>query len=497
MASRRAGGSHSHSRSRSRDSTGTPVYAAVFSGEPRSQSSDRRELQATTLPAADDETEEAVEKREARIAAARLAGLLLSGGQLKIEAGSVYGAAVLMPQIARGGGWSGALTTLALQSYFFLLLNIVLQTMTNYMIAQEEKVFDLFAGQMYLCDFGANLPSCPEGPGCEGPGGTSYSPPRVYEFDTWSTRVYVREALRQLFPDRVEEVDKFADPGEYGLESLWCRYLCCLIFMLSVVEELLSCLNMAHMLWAIPTKNEMWIGFKDSGGAVACESMDPESFTSSGMEGKANKVQDSDWHEQWLDTIKIKVAGMSLFWKVVTALLVWLPKVLLWKITVQSGITMLMETSSIENLIVNSVALTYVLSIDEMICSSLMPDACHTILEKCENFELFDVDTKLKELESDETMLDAYGGRHRCSILLSVIPVKFIVVLLLCWLFIWDYFSMHCERDADGRWVSKSMYRPRSLTYGLWNLVFPNFAAVPSEDTPFWEMPQHPHETEI
>mmetsp|Transcript_17693 Transcript_17693/g.41021 ORF Transcript_17693/g.41021 Transcript_17693/m.41021 type:complete len:497 (+) Transcript_17693:56-1546(+) len=496
MEARRAGSHPSRelqSSRRSRESTGSPAYAAVYSGEARSHSSDRRELQAST--GAEAETEDGLEQREARIAAARLAGLLLSGGHLKIEAGSVYGAALLMPQIARSGGWSGALTTLALQSYFFLFLNIVLQTMTNYMIAQEEKVFDLFAGQMYLCDFGANLPSCPEGPGCEGPGGTSYSPPRVYEFDTWNTRVYVREALRQLFPDRVEEVDKYADPGEYGLESLWCRYLCCLIFMLSVLEELLSCLNMAHMLWAIPTKNRTWVSFKEAGGA-ACESIDPEGFRAGGMESKASKVQDADWHEQWLDTVRIKVAGMSIFWKVVTALVVWLPKALMWKITVQSGITMLMETSSIENLIVNSVALTYVLNIDEMVCSSLMSDACHTILERCEQFELFDVDAKMKELESDDLTLESYGGRHRFSILWKVIPFKFIVVLLLTWLFIWDYFSMHCERDVDGRFVSKSMYRPRSLAYGLMNLVFPNFATVPSEDTPFWEMP-HPHETEI
>mmetsp|Transcript_13194 Transcript_13194/g.30844 ORF Transcript_13194/g.30844 Transcript_13194/m.30844 type:complete len:493 (-) Transcript_13194:63-1541(-) len=421
--------------------------------------------------------------REARIAAARLAGLLLAE-KLQIEAGSVYGAAVVMPQVARSGGWSGTLTALAVWSYLYLFLNIVLQIWTNFMIAQEEKVYDLFAGQMYLCDFAANLQACPDGPGCDGPGGTKFTPARIYNFETWSTRKFVQKALMDLFPDRAEDIQANVDPGEYGLESQWCRLLCCFIFMLSVIQDLLNSLTLAHLLWVVPTERESWLTLKD--WQEAAKYGGDSSEVSALYLSRRGKGAEGNWMHSWLDTVQIKVAGMPRHWKVINFICVLVPKLCLWKITVQSGIVMLMETSNIETLIVNSVALTFILSIDEMICAALMSDASHTILERCESYELFDVDEKMKELQSDEMILSSYGGRR--SFATSVFPTKLVVVMILTWYFVWDYHTVHCDRGVDGYYVSKSMYRPKSLAFGVLELMFPNWFRVPSEDAPFWEM---------
>merc|ERR1719506_3577426 len=49
------------------------------------------------------------------------------GGTCKVEQ-SVYGAAIVMPQLARTAGWSKCFTILAFRSYVFLMLNILLQS---------------------------------------------------------------------------------------------------------------------------------------------------------------------------------------------------------------------------------------------------------------------------------------------------------------------------------------------------------------------------------
>ena len=41
--------------------------------------------------------------------------------------------------------------------------------------AQKRYVFLRYAGQMWLCDFGAPLDQCPDDPSCMGPGGTQAS----------------------------------------------------------------------------------------------------------------------------------------------------------------------------------------------------------------------------------------------------------------------------------------------------------------------------------
>lgn len=50
--------------------------------------------------------------------------------------------------------------------------------------------------------------------------GTSYSMPRLYSFPIWSTRVFVRDSLKAVFPEMAERIDQKVDPGERGsLES--------------------------------------------------------------------------------------------------------------------------------------------------------------------------------------------------------------------------------------------------------------------------------------
>merc|ERR1719487_2143677 len=125
-------------------------------------------------------------KRKLAFAKTTIGITMREGGTCKVEE-SVSGAAIVMPQMARTVGWDRTMTVLAIRSWIFLTLNILLQSYLLGMLAKEENVMDLFAGQMYLCDFGAWVEDCP-GVGCTGPGGTDITAPRMYSWDAWVNR---------------------------------------------------------------------------------------------------------------------------------------------------------------------------------------------------------------------------------------------------------------------------------------------------------------------
>merc|ERR1719254_452569 len=112
---------------------------------------------------------------------------------------SVYDAAIVMPQICRSAGSPKSLLHLAIRSYLFLFVNFFLQGFILYMICQEELVMDKYAGEMHLCNFGAGIQDCPGGENCIGPSGTNYKDAgRMYSYDSWSTRTYVRDSLKAI-----------------------------------------------------------------------------------------------------------------------------------------------------------------------------------------------------------------------------------------------------------------------------------------------------------
>merc|ERR1740117_369135 len=103
------------------------------------------------------------------------------------------------------------------------------------MIGKEELIMDRFGGQMNLCDFGANMEDCP-GPGCLGPLGTEITPSSMYDWGSIVNRGFVKDSLKALFPDRVDDIEAAIAVGEYGVESYWCRVACCFIFMMSCMQ---------------------------------------------------------------------------------------------------------------------------------------------------------------------------------------------------------------------------------------------------------------------
>merc|ERR1712054_129219 len=70
--------------------------------------------------------------------------------------------------------------------------------------------------------------------------------------------------------------------------------------------------------------------------------------------------------------ISVEIKGIPCRWKVFYVVFVLIPKFCILKFTCQVGVNFLMESSSIESVIVNAVALQFMLQIDNMVFEHLM-----------------------------------------------------------------------------------------------------------------------------
>lgn len=399
-------------------------------------------------------------------------------GSCGLERGSVYGAAVAIPQVARSAGYSRTLTSLALRSYLFLTINIAMQLYLLSMIGEEAHVMSGFAGQPHLCDFGRRIKNCPDATDCTGPGGTKYTFPRLYDFPTWATRTFVRDSLKAIFPDREEDIQKLADPGEYGLENYWCRLVCCFIFMMAVMEDFRSSLNLILLLWNIPTAPEKWLRYEVPNYGHA---------TSDKFQIKL----EHGWRE--LDLVRFGVAGMPAVWKFLNVASVVLPKLSLWVMLTVSGTYFLMETAGIVDGIMNSVALTFILSLDEMVFSVFTTTAVKHIMANIEDYELFTVDQE--EQETEEEVLhrfcrEEFGPNSWGKFFKTLNPKRLWYVLTLMILFVIPYYYMYCQQADDGSWYSKPVRVVQRVEWNPVSFIFP-FKAFGwhVEDEPVWAMP--------
>ncbi|CAE7236664.1 CYB2 [Symbiodinium natans] len=417
----------------------------------------------------------------ARVTAAKVMGHLKAKEPSQVHLDqSLYGTAFVLPQLARSAGWPKELTVLVIKSYFLLLINYLAQFAILYMIAKEEMIWDLFSGQMFLCDFGTDSPSCPDGPNCIGPGGTVFTSMRYYSWSQWISRTFARDAMRAVFPEKAAEIGMYVDPGEYGVESKTCRILCCMLFIVSVLDDVVGTFNMGRVLVDIPTQPDLWLDYQPL------------------TEGWASKDHlKAITGKSEIDFVKLKIAGMPLFWKIVNVVIILLPKMVLWKVTAQAGICFLMETQGIENVVVNAVGLSFILQIDELICIELMPWSASQILKKLEVHllgELRDIDT-LDHLSDEELFAknqEQIDNSWSVNDIYDLIPMKMVAAIAISSLFIWHYYVFHCVRNEAGGTVSHPMALPKNTNLPLLSAFLLEFVGFEHEDTNFWTMPSVP-----
>eukprot|EP00931_Biecheleriopsis_adriatica_P066138 TRINITY_DN40542_c0_g1_i1.p1 TRINITY_DN40542_c0_g1~~TRINITY_DN40542_c0_g1_i1.p1 ORF type:complete len:459 (-),score=68.09 TRINITY_DN40542_c0_g1_i1:10-1386(-) len=452
----------------SREDTGRPVRELTV------ESNAEREAKLRSGEGGDGETpliDEAAEE-DVKLAGAKLVGGLLAmeHNEVGVERNSVYGAAVLAPQLARSLGWPRELTALTITSYIYLFLCVIIHGWLLVFIDKEERIMDKFSGQMFLCDFGAGMDSC-DNSDCTGPGGTKMTPPRLYSWAQWATRNFVRDSLTALFPDRKDEIMAQVDPGEYGVESYMCRLVCCILFVISIVPEMKLCVHMAKLLWYVPPVNQAWL----------CLNKDIAQL------GNPNT---------WLEEVRVQVAGMSRLWKFVNFTVVFLPKCILVLYTAKAGVSFLMETAGVDDIIVNSVALSFLLGLDELMTAALMGEEACKLLEMCEGLELdhagegaLDEDVIVSRFADDQRLSTCESWLKALVNILYYKLYNMVIVLLILGFMVGNYYYTNCEWH-HGRLVSKAMYLPKSTDFTVLNAFFRRFFPVEHEEEPYWKMPE-------
>lgn len=259
--------------------------------------------------------------------AARVLGTLSNKRALSLEAGSIYGAAIGLPQIAQSFSWQRIYTLLAIRSYILLFVNICLQFSLLSFLGQGH-IMDRLAGRMSLCQFGTNLQDCPESPWCAGPGGTTFTKTRLYSWNQWSLRVYVRDAMLAIFPEMEEQIMTEIDPGEYGVENNYCRIVCCFIFVMSVINELRRVVDLWRIIWLVPTRKESWVRY------VPHSEFSDEAYVPRSQRGDVGPMYDF----KLLRLVRFRVSGMTTTWKCINLVAVFLPKVILWWAVLYEGL---------------------------------------------------------------------------------------------------------------------------------------------------------------
>eukprot|EP00439_Symbiodinium_sp_Y106_P057392 s2759_g8.t1 len=413
----------------------------------------------------------------------------------RLEKSSVYGSAIAFPQIARSSGYKGMFVSLWIRSYMALGLNYFVQMALVMFVGEATQIMNPLGGQMHLCDFGADLDVCkgPDAeflPRCTGPGGTQFSPSRLYGYTQWAVQKFTKQALLDVMPEQEDVINAKVDPGEYGMENSTCRWLCLLLFVMSVNHEIQICFRMLAMLWKLPS--------------------DP---------AKCHWIESNSSSEKFV----FRIAGMPCHWKLITGIIVFIPKLALCYFVLLEGTTLLLDTSGILDTVLGAMSMAFILEVDEMLHDSMITHAGRWILDNMLDFRkehLADKDEEdgkqyvasAKRYNADEKKdgTTSQGAPlreepvqerkgHEASygdLLRQLVPLRLIMTLVVMAIFTERYYRFKCVyKDELGMWVSKDMYTPQRASYGLTDFIFNGFFNTVGHDSnePFWTMPTPPH----
>lgn len=299
------------------------------------------------------------------------------------------------------------------------------------------------------------------------------TPPRLYSFDIWATRNFARDSIKALFPKKVAEINSNIDPGEYGVESYFLRLVCVFMFMVAVLDDLRSTIGLLELLRSLPSENGYWIYYDEHMHEPVAAAVADEIGDNPVQPKEIAKVI-KDWTE--MDFIKFRVAGMPFPWKVVNVFFVVLPKSFLWYCLTRSGVRFLFETASMIDMICNTMALSFILSIDEMVATNLTTVTTRHMMEKLEDAVFWDeaADDELRDedaiaqFERDELIgLRKLIDPRFFSLL---VPRRLVWVLLLMALFVFEYYWRNCDSE-NGAFVAKDLYLPKSVEYNPVNFL--------------------------
>jgi len=245
---------------------------------------------------------------------------------------------------------------------------------------------------------------------------------------------------------------------------------------MEIIDELRETGNLASLLLCVPTGAEPWLVYQ------------PPKLT--------QDQTTSDKSE--LDDITFEIAGIPLHWKMYTFLTVVIPKFMIWILLASEGTQFLMETASIQDLIINSLSMGLVLQMDELIMSRLCSDMAKVMMERLEPYKLFDCSEE--DGWTDEVSMKQHQQspsrqwRRSFSMLLVAVPGQLLSCLVISVIAYLGYYRRFCTMTTDGSFISKPLYPPKDVPknpFHLWLLEWLFFPLdVDRVEEPTWTMPE-------
>merc|ERR1719326_967803 len=93
-------------------------------------------------------------------------------------------------------------------------------------------------------------------------------------------------------------------------------------------------------------------------------------------------------------------------WKVLVVVCIIIPRIFIWRMLTLAGVHFLMETAAMVDQIVNTTALSFVLTTDELILERLATQATKHMMSSLEDTQLFDYTPYADE--TDQQALERY-----------------------------------------------------------------------------------------
>jgi hypothetical protein len=273
--------------------------------------------------------------------------------------------------------------------------------------------------------------------------------------------------LTAIFPDKADAISDQIDPGEYGVESTLCRLLCCFLYMMAVTKDAFQIYELWRLLWNVPSFGESWICYENYPGTLEPELAENPMLN--------------------LSKVRLRIAGMPMAWKIFNCFFILIPKMLFWVMTADLGITFLMNTSGITDSIVNSMALAFILSIDELIFETATAGRTRYMMDNTEPFHLHKLAAERQA--PYETVASEDDMHQRSCCCPDFTPQRLLLVAFFTWIFLAIYYYTHCEKGQEGTWISKPLFLPKSLHFSVWQAYFPMFFGLETEGDPAWPFP--------
>jgi hypothetical protein len=225
-------------------------------------------------------------------------------------------------------------------------------------------------------------------------------------------------------------------PVEYGMESASCRFICMFLFCIAVSASLDDILTMARFLCKAPATlasesldqqpKDLWIDFND-----------PD-------DGEVKKF----WHvvgKTELDYSVFRMSGMPWSWK-----FIWCWPLVAFRLSVLFGLgflgsMLLLDTAGIIELILNSLALTFILDIDKIIFAAFSNDMCRDLMGRLEPYQVRVTSEELQQRADDAREHQyAYSTLDLLRHCVGHSP-NFIVVMVMVWVMYAIHHALHCH----------------------------------------------------